>query len=133
MVIAPGAPPSVAAQIRASEAALWRAMQMGDVTQLDLLLHDDLLFNTPDGATATKAMDLANYAGGAVSWTTVEGRDLQVSAFGEVAVVAVTVRLVGDYAGMALDGDFRYLRAWLRVDGSWRVIGGSVTPMTPMS
>ncbi len=108
-------------------------MQMGDVTQLDLLLHDDLLFNTPDGATATKAMDLANYAGGAVSWTTVEGRDLQVSAFGEVAVVAVTVRLVGDYAGMALDGDFRYLRAWLRVDGSWRVIGGSVTPMTPMS
>lgn len=40
------------------ENQLLQAMLEHDVNALDGLLHDDLLFITPDGQTITKAMDL---------------------------------------------------------------------------
>ena len=47
-------------------------------------------------------------------------------------VVAVTVQLEGSYLGVRADGRYRYLRVWKRVDGAWRVIGGSVVAIPPV-
>ena len=75
------------AQVIASESSLLQAMQTSNVERLDALLHDDLLFNTPDGATATKAMDLNNYRSGNIHLHTVASRDQTVHVIGDTAVV----------------------------------------------
>lgn len=116
-------------QILAVEARLIAAMQASDVDALDALLHDDLLFNGPTGETATKAMDLANYRSGGVKLFAVEPSEYTLSAIDDDVIVAVTVRLDGEYLGQRATGRFRYLRVWKQYGESWRVIGGSVVPL----
>ena len=122
-------PDSPESQVTAREAELLLAMRTADADLLDDLLHDDLLFNGPDGSTATKAQDLANYRSGGIALEIVESRDMRTSVIGDDVVVAVTVRLVGNYMGQRLDGSARYLRVWKAVGGKYRVIGGSVIPL----
>ena len=121
------------AEIVARENELLGAMTTNDVARLDDLLHDDLLFNGPDGSTGTKAMDLANYRSGGIQLRAVEASDRLLSAIGDAVVVAVTVAIEGTYLGQAVDGRFRYLRVWKRFDGAWRVIGGSVVALGSQS
>lgn len=116
-------------QILAAEARLVAAMKASDADALDALLHDGLLFNGPTGETATKTMDLANYRSGGVKLSVVEPSDYTLSAIDDDVIVAVTVRLEGDYLGQRVVGRFRYLRVWKRYGESWRVIGGSVVPL----
>lgn len=117
------------AEIVAREDALLRAITTNDVALLDDLLHDDLLFNGPDGETGTKAQDLANYRSGGIQLRRAESSDRLVSVIGDDVVVAVTVALEGNYLGARVDGRYRYLRVWKRFGRSWRVIGGSVVAL----
>jgi len=121
--------PNLEAEIVAREDALLRAVTTNDVALLDDVLHDDLLFNGPDGQTGTKAQDLANYRFGGIHLRRAEASDRLVSAIGDDVVVAVTVALEGSYLGVAVDGRYRYLRVWKRVGGAWRVIAGSVVAL----
>lgn len=116
-------------QVIASEDRLLEAMKTSNVELLDELLHNDLLFNGPDGTTATKAMDLANYRSGNIHLHTVAAHDLALSLIGDTAVVAVTVELRGNYLDETLDGSFRYIRVWKLIDNGWKVIAGSVVPL----
>ena len=117
------------AEIIRRESALLTAVTTNDVALLDDLLHDDLLFNGPDGRTGTKALDLANYRSGGIQLRRAEARDRSISVIGDDVVVAVTVTLEGSYLGVEVDGSYRYLRVWKRLDGAWRVIAGSVVAM----
>ena len=117
------------AEIIGRENALLTAVTTNDVALLEDLLHDDLLFNGPDGQTGTKALDLANYRSGGIQLGRAEARDRLISAIGDDVVVAVTVTLEGSYLGVRVDGSYRYLRVWKRLDGAWRVIAGSVVGM----
>lgn len=121
--------PKLEAEIVARENALLRAITTNDVALLDDLLHDDLLFNGPDGQTGTKALDLANYRSGGIQLRRAEASDRLLSAIGDNVVVAVTTTLEGSYLGVPVDGRYRYLRVWKRVGGAWRVIGGSVVAL----
>lgn len=116
-------------QVIARENSLLEAMTTNNVALLDDLLHDDLLFNGPDGTTATKAMDLDNYRSGDIHLHTAAAHDLALNLLGDTAVVAVTVELQGSYLGESLDGRFRYLRVWKLIDNRWQVIAGSVVPL----
>jgi hypothetical protein len=119
--------PNLEAEIVAREEALLRAITTNDITLLDDLLHDDLLFNGPDGKTGTKAQDLANYRSGGIQLHRAVASDRLVRAIGDdVVVVAVTVALEGSYLGVPVDGRYRYLRVWKRIGGAWRIIAGSV-------
>jgi hypothetical protein len=124
--------PNLEAEIVARETALLNAMTTNDVALLHDLLHDDLLFNGPDGQTGTKALDLANYRSGGVQLRRADASDRLISAIGDDVVVAVTVQLEGSYLGARADGRYRYLRVWKHLDGAWRVIGGSVVAMPPV-
>ena len=121
--------PTLEAEIVRRESALLAAVTSNDVALLDDVLHDDLLFNGPDGRTGTKAEDLANYRSGGIQLRRAEASDRLVSAIGDDVVVAVTVTLEGSYLGVRVDGRYRYLRVWKHVGGAWRVIAGSVVAM----
>jgi Domain of unknown function (DUF4440) len=118
------------AEVIASEKNLLAAMKSSNVAVLDRLLHDQLLFNGPDGKTATKAIDLENYRSGNINLQTVESSDQILSMIGDDVVVAVTVEIKGNYLGQEINGKFRYLRVWQRFETNWQVIAGSVVMLS---
>jgi ketosteroid isomerase-like protein len=110
------------------EARLRVAQLSADVHALDALIAEDLLFAGPDGALATKAMDLGAHASGAVRFRRHEPEALQVRRVGtDCAVASLRARLVVEVAGAEVSGTFRYTRVWAREgDGGWRVVAGQV-------
>jgi len=96
---------------------------------LDTLLHDDLLFNGPNGQTATKALNLQNYRSGNIHLQTVESSDPLLSMVDGDVVVAITVEIQGNYLSQKIDGKFRYLRVWKQFGNDWKVIAGSVVAL----
>jgi hypothetical protein len=117
-------------QVIASEKNLLEAMKTSNVELLDKLLHDELLFNGPDGETATKAIDLKNYRSGNINLHTVESSDQMLNTIGDNVVVAVTVEIKGTYLEQEIDGKFRYLRVWKLFETDWKVIAGSVVALS---
>jgi ketosteroid isomerase-like protein len=112
-------------QIIENERLLLKAMQTSDIARLDSLIHNDLLFNTPDGQTITKKMDLDAYRSGKVNFQSLTPTEMQISEIGDTVVVAVTVEIKGEYFDQKVDNKLRYLRVWKRFNDSWQVIAGS--------
>ncbi|WP_268845994.1 nuclear transport factor 2 family protein [Flavobacterium aestivum] len=112
-------------QIVENENRLLKAIQESDITVLDELLHDDLLFNIPNGMTITKNMDLDNYRSGSIIINSILPSDQIINVIDDTVIVAVTLVLNGKYDEQSLDGKYRYLRVWKLFDDSWKVIAGN--------
>lgn len=80
-----------------AEVELLTAIKNADVSTLEKMLHDDLLFNLPDGNTITKKFDLDSYRSGKMKVDSIEASDQIISIIEDTAVVAVTVLLKGTY------------------------------------
>lgn len=112
-------------QIILNEKRLLTAILNGDVADLNLLLHEDLLFNLPNGITITKAMDLETYTSGSIDVNSIIPSEQQINLINDTAVVSVKIELKAIYASQAIEGIFRYLRVWKLFDQEWKVIAGS--------
>lgn len=110
--------------IEAFEDRLAAAMLAGDVSELDLLIDDDLLFTGPDGAVIDKVADLAAHRGRVLQLSQIERFNTVVRTAGELIVVATKARLSGEFAGAAFAGTFAYTRIWRPSRLGWRVIAG---------
>ena len=108
-----------------AEQQLREAMLTANMSQLNQLIHDDLLFNIPTGQTITKAADLDAYRQGHMKLTGLTFSDQQVSVTGNTAVVAVTVQMAGTFMNNPLDGRYSFLRVWKQSETGWQVIAGS--------
>src|SRR5215813_12468263 len=99
----------------ACEARIREAQLAADITTLDALIAEDLLFTGPDGKLGTKAQDLAAHGSGAVRFRGHEPEELRIRRVGtDVAVVALRARLTVEVAGELLRGTYRYTRVWAR-------------------
>lgn len=116
-------------EIAALEAELRAAQLAADVTALDRLIADNLLFTGPDGRLGTKAQDLEAHASGVVRFRSHEPEELQVRRIGKnVAIAALRARLAVEVDGRITRGTYRYTRVWAREKGGpWRVVGGHVS------
>lgn len=108
-----------------AEIELLTAVKNTDIAVLENLLHDDLLFNLPDGNTITKEFDLETYRSGKMKIESIEASDQIINLIEETAVVAVTISLKGTYDTTAINGVFRYIRVWKKSDENLKVIAGS--------
>ncbi|MFD1601159.1 nuclear transport factor 2 family protein [Flavobacterium artemisiae] len=113
------------AKVVNAEIELLTAVKNSDIAVLEKLLHDDLLFNLPDGNTITKEFDLETYRSGKMKIESIEASDQIINLIEETAVVAVTVSLKGTYDITAINGVFRYIRVWKISNEILKVIGGS--------
>ena len=107
-----------------------RAAQLGaDITTLDDLISDNLLFTGPDGQLGTKAQDLEAYRSGTVKFIAHVPEELRIRRVSaNVAISALRTRLTVDVAGTISRGVYRYTRVWSREnDQTWRVVGGHVS------
>lgn len=122
-------------EIVALETAM-RAAQLGaDVSALDGLISDDLLFTGPDGRVGTKAEDLAAYRSGKIRFVGHEPEELHVRRLrADVAIANLRVRLTVQVGGNTMRGTYRYTRVWVRNEaGHWQVVGGHVSEVPTRS
>jgi len=87
-------------------------MKTCDVTKLARLLHDDLLFNLPNGETITKAMDLDTYNSGNMQISDISAVDLVIKLIADNAIVSTTIQTSGRFFDHPLDGTYKILRVW---------------------
>lgn len=109
------------------EGRLIAAMKISNLDELEQLLHDDLIFITPDGKSVTKAMDLESHQTGTMIIDEFIPTIESIKLFDETGVVTLLVRASGKMLGQPLSGTFRYLRVWKQFEGSLKVIGGCCT------
>ncbi|MFG4005056.1 nuclear transport factor 2 family protein [Flavobacterium aquidurense] len=108
-----------------AEIELLTAIKNADVPALEKMLHDDLLFNLPDGQTITKEVDLESYRSGKIQIETLEAADQIINVIGDTAVVSVIILLKGTYGNNPVANSFRYIRVWRQFGESLKVIAGS--------
>ena len=107
------------------ENKLYRAIQDGNVSMLDELLHKDLLFIIPSGEVITKEIDLKTYQDGMLKIDELTPKTENLHIIDDVAVITLTMKLKGKYDDVAFEATYRYIRFWKKFDGGLRVIGGS--------
>ncbi|MFB9077568.1 nuclear transport factor 2 family protein [Flavobacterium procerum] len=112
-----------------AEIELLTAVKSADVRVLERLLHDNLLFNLPDGNTITKELDLESYKSGKMKIDFLEAADQSIAIIDDTAVVAVTISLKGNFDANPISGVFRYIRVWKKFEGQLKVIAGSCVPL----
>lgn len=118
---------SVQTQIFDTENELISAMKAGDVVTLDTLLHDDLLFITPDGQTITKKMDLDSHRSGNMVVELFISNNDAINVFENTAISISTVETRGKMLNQPIEGLFKYIRVWKLFNDNWKVIAGSCT------
>lgn len=118
-------------EILQAEERLRTAMLAGDVSELDALIDDRLLFVGPDGGAYSKADDLELHRSGAERVTRIDVAEIQVRMHGSTAVAMVVADMAGEFQGTAFAGRFRYLRVWVRAEQGWKIAGGSVCAAPP--
>lgn len=116
--------------IAAAEERLRTAMLTSDVSALDTLIDDELPFVGPNGSVVTKAMDLEAHRSGIIRIHRLDPSERQVLLLGEVAVVNVRMETAATIQGQRTEAALRYTRVWRFVDGSWRIVAGSIVPIT---
>jgi len=123
--------PDIETQIRECEARLYAAMLASDVTELDALIADDLLFAGPTGELATKAMDLELYRSGGTQFREFAPKALEIRVWSEhFALASAKIFLSGTFLGNDFAGDYRYTRVWRKGENGWQIAGGSVIAMS---
>jgi len=111
------------AEVKHCEQQLREAMLHSDVTQLDHLLSDGLIFINQDGARLSKADDIAAHRSGLLAIKTLsEKGECVIQRFGDTATVCLTIEVAGEYVDQQFGGTFAYSRVWHQKDGRWQVV-----------
>ena len=108
-----------------AEKTLLNAMKNCNVEKLDELLHEDLLFNIPNGQTITKTIDLETYRSGNMHIEELKSSEQQINIIQDNAIVSVTIKMKGKYFDYSLDGHYKIIRIWKLHNQKLQVIGGS--------
>ena len=118
-------------QILEAEERLRLGMLNSDVNILDELLAPELVFTNHFGQLLGKQDDLDAHQSGMLNIEVLTPSEQHIQLIGNVAIVTVRVHLVGSYAGVASDQNFRFTRIWtLSPSGSWRIIAAHSSVVT---
>ena len=107
----------------------YAAMVAGDVTTLDELLSDRLVYGHTRGNRDTKAVYLAKIAEGRLAYDTIEHPVDQVLLAGDTAVVIGEMIATARAEGRSITMHNTCMVVWTREGGRWRVIGYQATPL----
>ncbi|MBD6620913.1 nuclear transport factor 2 family protein [Komarekiella sp. 'clone 1'] len=111
------------------EERLRQAMLKSDVSVLEELIADDLVFTTHTGELLDKQMDLEAHRSDIQKLVLLQGQQQRVQLYGNTAVVTVKMEVAGTYEGKAFVGIYRYTRVWVQLQpqGNWQIVAGHVS------
>ena len=109
--------------ILALENRLKQAMLNSNISELDTMLSDDLIFTNHLGQLITKQEDLNAHKTGQLKIKNIKFGDIKIMPFNEMALVNAEVKLVGSFNGEAAETIFRFSRIWSKNSNNiWQVI-----------
>ncbi|MBW4520114.1 MAG: nuclear transport factor 2 family protein [Scytolyngbya sp. HA4215-MV1] len=116
--------------IETLEEKLRQAMLAGDVSQLDELIADDLVFTLHTGLVINKQDDLEAHRAGIQKFTKIELDDRQIRHYGDCAVVTLKADLAGLFHGQAYSATYRFTRIWVKRQNRWQIAAGHVSQVS---
>jgi hypothetical protein len=102
-----------------------RSAELGpDPSVFEELLADNVILVSQDGPSFAKAQVVdAHKPGAGPKFTRVEMSDLKIIDHGTVAVVTCK----GAYEGPQFTGTLKFMRVWMKNNGRWQIVAGSVS------
>lgn len=115
--------------LRRAEHRLQAAQLASDVTELDRLIDERLVFTGPDGRLYGKEDDLRVHRTGEQRLSRVDQEELSVLVDGNTGVTWFLGTLAGTLGGTPFTARVRYTRTWIHADGlGWRLLAAHVSP-----
>jgi ketosteroid isomerase-like protein len=93
-----------------------------DVAFFDTLYADEYLAIDPEGATFTKAQDIANVKSGNFKMASYKLDEMKVRVHGDVAVVTGRNTVKATYMGKDISGSYRFTDTFVKRGGRWQVL-----------
>jgi ketosteroid isomerase-like protein len=110
-------------EVRELERKFEQAVIKGDIAFFDRVLAKDFTHTTQSGKFRDRQEWLANHKAGQSNYDALNVDQLAVHAYGDTAVVTAAIKPQGrDSQGKPMEGRYRYLRVWVRRDGTWQVV-----------
>ena len=112
------------------EEKLRHAMLTSDVSTLDELIADDLVWTMHTGSVVNKQFDLDAHRSGILRFTRLDISDRQIHPYGDCVVVTLKAELEGTLNGQAFLEAYRFTRVWLQRQNRWQIIAGHVSQVS---
>lgn len=112
-------------EIIEQEDKLCKAITESNISTLEELLHDDLLFVIPSGEAINKEIDLRTYRDGALKIDKINSHIEALNIIEDTAVIILSMELRGSYNTKSFEARYRYIRFWKKFKDGIKVIGGS--------
>ena len=106
-----------------------QALQKGDVTTLDRIYSDDLVYANATGALLTKAQHLADLKGRALNFKSFQHDDVQVTVHGDTGILTGISTSAVEFHGTVSSSPRRFLNVFVKKDGRWLCAAHFETPV----
>jgi ketosteroid isomerase-like protein len=113
--------------VRQLHSELIQAQLTSDTVALDRLWADDHIFTNPLGVVQTKTQRLAEMKSGGRKLESFTIADVQVRAYGDMAVVTSRATLKGHRQGQDISGQYRGIDVYVKKHGRWQVVAAQAT------
>ena len=112
-------------QIKICEDQLKLAMLNSDISALERLISNNLIFTNHLGQLMSKQDDLQAHRSGILKINQITLSEQKIMPLENTVVVSVKASINGSFDGTSSDNDFRFTRVWSKSDSdSWQVIAG---------
>lgn len=119
-----------ACEILALEERRRHTLLAGDLSALQLLLAEDLVYVHSTGASDSRDSYLAKLAGGRLQYLELHFANLRVQCLGQAATVSGRMTAVVSKDGQRLNVASLFMTVWAQdPDGAWRLHAHQGTPM----
>ena len=127
----PADPTSAVEQVLRAEREWLLAHLRLDVQALDRLMAPEYSQIGGRGRVVGKEQVLESFRSGGRGWDEAYSDDHEVRIYGDTAAVVIgRWRARGVNAGQPFDYAARYVSAWVKSDGEWRMVSDRSTPIT---
>ena len=99
----------------------------GDLTQLERLLSDDLIYTHSSGRVESKAQFLAALRSGEMKYEAMDHEDVQVRVYGDTAVLRGRSRVKLKSKGEDRNFPLRFTLVYAKQEGQWRMVAWQST------
>ncbi|WP_070969007.1 nuclear transport factor 2 family protein [Vibrio sonorensis] len=104
------------------EKTLQQAMLSSNVTLLDELLSDDLVFISHLGQRLSKQDDIGAHQSGLLKISSIELSNQYISIANDIATVTVDAAITGVFNGADASGSFIFTRVWRYKDNKAQIV-----------
>ena len=107
----------------------WAAARIGaDIAFLEDFYAPEFRVQAMNGSVVSRADDIAAFADGIIKPETIEDLDMDVSLYGDTAIVTGVENLKGTAGGVPGEMALRFTNVFVRRDGRWQIVLHHSTP-----